>query len=53
MWDLFSFSWRSFFSNAASLAVLPAFVWYMNQFQIEPEEAALRDKFERRSTITA
>jgi protein-S-isoprenylcysteine O-methyltransferase Ste14 len=30
-----------FFSNALSLVVLPAFVAYMNHFQIAPEERAL------------
>ncbi|HWI81962.1 isoprenylcysteine carboxylmethyltransferase family protein [Ramlibacter sp.] len=31
--------------NALSLAVLPAFVAYMNQFQIKPEETALLSRF--------
>lgn len=28
-----------------SILVLPFFVWYMNRFQIRPEEAALRARF--------
>ncbi len=31
--------------SAAALVVLPAFVWYMNRFQIAPEERALLNKF--------
>lgn len=35
----------AFLSNAASALMLPAFVAYMNRFQIAPEERALREKF--------
>lgn len=31
--------------SAAALALLPLFVWYMNQFQIAPEERHLLQKF--------
>jgi protein-S-isoprenylcysteine O-methyltransferase Ste14 len=33
--------WAIFLSNLASFALLPAFVVYMNHFQIRPEERAL------------
>lgn len=36
-------AWYS--SNAAALALLPAFVAYITRFQILPEERALRDRF--------
>ena len=31
--------------NISSILLLPVFVWYMNTFQIKPEEAVMRDKF--------
>ena len=34
-----------FLSNLASLVLLPAFVIYMNRFQIVPEERHMREKF--------
>lgn len=37
--------WGIFLSNPASLAVLFAFVGYMNRFQIVPEERALQASF--------
>ncbi len=37
--------WAAFLSNLAALALLPAFVVYMNHFQIGPEELALRSLF--------
>jgi protein-S-isoprenylcysteine O-methyltransferase Ste14 len=37
--------WGVHLANAASLALLPAFVAYLNRFQIEPEERALRARF--------
>jgi protein-S-isoprenylcysteine O-methyltransferase Ste14 len=37
--------WATYLSNAASLLVLPAFVAYMNKFQIKPEERVLLAKF--------
>lgn len=37
--------WAAFLSNALALALLPAFVLYMNRFQIEPEERALESRF--------
>jgi protein-S-isoprenylcysteine O-methyltransferase Ste14 len=33
--------WAVFLANAAAFVFLPAFIWYMNRFQIEPEERAL------------
>ena len=33
--------WAAFLSNLAALALLPAFVAYMNRFQIRPEERVL------------
>lgn len=42
---LILFSWVLLLSNIFSIAVLPAFVWYMNRFQIIPEEQALLAKF--------
>jgi protein-S-isoprenylcysteine O-methyltransferase Ste14 len=33
--------WAAVIANVASLLILPAFVVYMNQFQIKPEERAL------------
>lgn len=37
--------WAIYLSNWLALAVLPLFVWYMNRFQILPEERALGAKF--------
>ncbi len=37
--------WAVFLSNLPASLLLPAFVLYMNRFQIEPEERALRSKF--------
>ncbi len=37
--------WAAYLSNAASALALPAFVVYMNKFQIEPEERVLLAKF--------
>jgi protein-S-isoprenylcysteine O-methyltransferase Ste14 len=37
--------WAAFLSNVTALALLPAFVVYMNRFQIRPEEGALRSLF--------
>ncbi len=34
-----------YFSNAGSIALLAAYIAYMNQFQIKPEERALQAKF--------
>ena len=38
-------AWGIFLSNLASLVLLPAFVVYMNRFQILPEERHMREKF--------
>ena len=37
--------WAVFLANAATLAALPAFVAWMNRFQIAPEERVLAAKF--------
>ena len=37
--------WAVFLSNALAFVFLPAFIFYMNRFQIEPEEKALARKF--------
>lgn len=37
--------WAAFLSNALSFLLLPAYVLYMNRFQIRPEERALESKF--------
>ena len=37
--------WAMYLSNLLSFAFLPLFVWYMNRFQILPEERALGIKF--------
>lgn len=37
--------WALFLSNALAFLLLPAFIFYMNRFQIEPEERALTTLF--------
>lgn len=37
--------WALYLSNILALLFLPAFIFYMNRFQIEPEERALTDRF--------
>jgi len=37
--------WAVYLSNAGSMLLLPAFVAYMTQYQIKPEERALLAKF--------
>lgn len=37
--------WAAFLSNVAALAFVPAFVVYMNRFQIRPEELVLASLF--------
>ena len=37
--------WAIYLSNLLAFAFLPLFVWYMNRFQILPEERALASKF--------
>jgi protein-S-isoprenylcysteine O-methyltransferase Ste14 len=37
--------WAIFLSNALAFLLLPAFIFYMNRFQIEPEERALTSLF--------
>ncbi|MBN9669733.1 methyltransferase family protein [Roseibium aggregatum] len=34
-----------YWGTLAALVIVPGFVWYMNEFQIKPEEASLRDLF--------
>lgn len=38
-------AWAIYLSNALAFLFLPAFVFYMNRFQIEPEERALASLF--------
>lgn len=38
-------AWAFYLTNAAALALLPLFVWYINRFQIVPEERHLLLKF--------
>ena len=38
-------AWAIFLSNALAFLFLPVFVFYMNRFQIEPEEKALHSLF--------
>ena len=38
-------AWAMWLGNAAALAGLAVFVWYMNRFQIAPEERALEARF--------
>ena len=37
--------WAVFISNILAFVVLPAFVIYINRFQIDPEERALASRF--------
>ena len=37
--------WAAYLGNAASLVVLPLFVWVLNALQIQPEERILRERF--------
>jgi protein-S-isoprenylcysteine O-methyltransferase Ste14 len=37
--------WAIFLSNALAFLLLPVFIFYMNRFQIEPEERALTSRF--------
>jgi protein-S-isoprenylcysteine O-methyltransferase Ste14 len=37
--------WAVFLSNALAFLLLPVFIFYMNSFQIEPEERALASLF--------
>jgi len=39
------FGWAFFLSNALAFLFLPAFILYMNRFQIEPEERVLASVF--------
>jgi len=38
-------AWGIWLGHIASLLMLPLFVWYLNRFQIKPEERALQAKF--------
>ncbi|SMO60558.1 methyltransferase family protein [Fodinibius sediminis] len=38
-------SWGFYLGSAASLLLIPLFVWYMNRFQIIPEERIMIEKF--------
>lgn len=37
--------WCAYHGNIAAALVLPGFVWYLNRFQIQPEEEMLTRKF--------
>ena len=37
--------WAIYLSNAMAFLLLPGFIWYINRFQIEPEEKALASRF--------
>ncbi len=37
--------WAIYLSNVLAFLLLPFFIWYMNRFQIEPEEQALTSLF--------
>lgn len=39
------FGWAVFLGNTIGFLLLPAFVGYLNRFQIAPEEVALRERF--------
>jgi len=43
--------WAMYLSNLLALALLPLFVWYMNRFQIVPEERVLSAKFPDAFTV--
>ena len=38
-------SWAIYLAHVLTVLFLPGFVWYMNRFQIEPEERALASLF--------
>lgn len=38
-------AWAIYLSHPAAFLLLPLYVWYMNRFQIEPEERALASLF--------
>lgn len=38
-------AWAALLSNLVAMALLPAFIAYMNRFQIQPEERALQQHF--------
>jgi protein-S-isoprenylcysteine O-methyltransferase Ste14 len=38
-------SWAIYLAHVLTVLFLPGFVWYMNRFQIEPEERALTSLF--------
>jgi protein-S-isoprenylcysteine O-methyltransferase Ste14 len=46
-------AWAIYLSHPAAFLFLPLFVWYMNRFQIEPEERALASLFGQAFTTYA
>ncbi len=42
---LILFAWATYLANAVAFAIVPAFILYLNRFQIEPEERALAALF--------
>jgi protein-S-isoprenylcysteine O-methyltransferase Ste14 len=43
-------AWATFLSNALAFIFLPAFILYMNRFQIAPEERVLVSMFKQEFT---
>ena len=43
--------WAIYLSNLLAFAFLPLFLWYINRFQIVPEERALDAKFSHAFTV--
>jgi protein-S-isoprenylcysteine O-methyltransferase Ste14 len=43
--------WAVFLANLLAFLLLPAYVLYMNRFQIEPEERALRARFPEKFAV--
>lgn len=46
-------AWAIYLANVLTLLLLPGFVWYMNRYQIEPEERALIALFDQEFTAYA
>ena len=46
-------AWAIYLANPLTVLFLPAFVWYMGRYQIEPEEQALTSLFGQKYTAYA
>lgn len=44
-WALTLLGWALYLGNLVALLLVPVFVWYINRFQIEPEERILTELF--------